>query len=93
MEITGHSVEQLLDPTGILEGNRYEFFLDLDVPEDDELFSEQGIQLRVLFSVIGEEKRIANYDFIEQVTNQILEFALDEDEEKMVVEYCAQHLV
>jgi len=93
MEITGHNVEQLLDPTGILEGDRYEFFLDLDVPEDDELFSEHGIQLRVLFSVIGEERRIANYDFIEQVTNQILDFALDEEEEKMVAEYCAQYLV
>ena len=93
MEITGHSVEQLLDPTGILEGDRYEFFLDLDVPEEDELFSEHGIQLRVLFSIIGEEKRIAHYDFIEQMTNQILDFALEEDEESMVAEYCAQHLI
>ncbi|MBS4199292.1 pullulanase [Bacillus sp. FJAT-49732] len=92
MEITGHTVEQLLDPTGILEGDRYEFFLDLDVLEDDELFSENGIQLRVIFSIIGDEKRVANYNFMEQVTNQFLDFALDEEEEKMVADYCSQHL-
>ncbi|MBS4194276.1 DUF6509 family protein [Lederbergia citri] len=92
MEITGHTVEQLLDPTGILEGDRYEFFLNIEVPEDDELFSENGIQLRIIFSVVGEVMRIAHYDFIEQVTNQILDFALEEEEEKMVKDYCTNQL-
>ncbi|MBW8349166.1 pullulanase [Bacillus sp. IITD106] len=92
MEITGHTVEQLLDPTGILEGDRYEFYLNIDVPEDDELYSENGIQLRIILSVIGEEMRIAHYNFIEQVTNQVLDFALEEEEEKMVKDYCANHL-
>ncbi|MCJ8006486.1 DUF6509 family protein [Lederbergia wuyishanensis] len=92
MEITGYTVEQLQDPTGILEGDRYEFYLNIDVPEDDELFSENGIQLRVIFSVIGDKKRVAHYEFIEQVTNQVLDFALDEEEEKMVEDYCFQQL-
>lgn len=92
MDITGHAVEKLHDPTGILEGDRYEFFLTIDVPEDDELFSENGITLRVILSVGENEQKIVQYNFIEQITNQTLDFALEEDEEIIVTNYCIQQL-
>ena len=36
LKITEFTVEQIKDPTGIITGNRYEFYLNIEVPEDDE---------------------------------------------------------
>lgn len=92
MNITGHSVEVIEDPFGILHGLRYEFFLDIEVPEEDELYSEFGLKLRVLFIVDDQGMRVSNYHFIENTTDQILDFELEEDEEAMIHNYCSQHL-
>ena len=40
MKITSYLVEKLIDPTGILSGDRYEFILDIEVDEEDDLFSK-----------------------------------------------------
>ncbi|MED3553414.1 DUF6509 family protein [Cytobacillus praedii] len=90
MKISGYSVEQLNDPTGILIGERYEFFLDIEVDEEDELFSENGLQLRILFYKNEEDSRIMNYHFL--ASEKILEFALDEEEEQIVTKFCNEHL-
>lgn len=90
IKINGHEVEQLIDPTGILQGERFEFFLSIDVPEDDELYSEQGVLLRVIFGVIDDVKKILYYEFIERNTNEVLDFALDDEELEMVNKYCSQ---
>lgn len=92
MKVTDHTVEKLIDPTGILSGERYEFLLNLEVPEDDELFSENGIALRVIFAVDENGSRMSQYNFIEQVTNRALDFALDEDEEVEITKYCTQNI-
>ncbi|CAG9622665.1 DUF6509 family protein [Sutcliffiella rhizosphaerae] len=91
MIIKEYEAEKLKDPTGILEGDRYEFFLEIDIPEDDELFSENGVYLKVIFSVNGTETRIANYQFFEDTTNKLLDFELEEEEELLVKTYCEQH--
>jgi hypothetical protein len=90
MEIKSYTVEQLTDPTGILLGERYEFFLDIIVDEDDELYSENGLQLRILFYKHEDDYRILNYQFLIS-EEKILDFALDEDEEKLVTLFCQQH--
>ncbi|WP_335871545.1 DUF6509 family protein [Bacillus sp. 2205SS5-2] len=92
MNITGHTVEKLHDPTGILSGDRYEFFLTLEVPNDDELFSEHGLYLKVTFVNEEEASKIAQYQFIEQTTEQYLDFALEEEEEELVKSYCQQNI-
>jgi hypothetical protein len=92
MNITGHTVEKLLDSTGILIGDRYEYLLNIEVPEDDELFSEKGLYLKVIYVLDENNPRIAKYQFIENMTNQHLDFALEEDEEALLNEYCKQHL-
>ena len=51
MNITEYTVEQIKDPTGIITGDRYEFYLNIEVPEDDDLAEEQGLQLKVLYGV------------------------------------------
>lgn len=91
MKITGYSVEQLKDPTGILSGERFEFFLDIEVDEDDELYSENGIQLRVLFYKNEEDNRVLNYHFL--ASEKMLDFALDVDEEKVVTQFCSKQLL
>ncbi len=92
MNIIGHTVEKLVDPFGLLSGDRYEFFLELEVDEEDELFSEKGVGLRVLFVVDGEEMKISNYHFYEHATEEVLDFELEEDEEQLVFDYCKNHL-
>jgi Family of unknown function (DUF6509) len=92
MEITGHTVELLEDPFGVLTGDRYEFFLQISVDEEDELYTENGILLKVIFSIVNEEPKILQYYFIERSTENILDFALEEDEEALVKDYCKENL-
>lgn len=91
MNITGYTVEKLHDPTGILDGIRYEFFLQIEVPEDDELFTENGLVLRVIFADVDQTQSILHYEFMEKNSNAVLDFALEEDEEKLVFEFCRKH--
>lgn len=91
MNIKGHEAEKLKDPTGIIEGDRYEFFLDLEIDEEDELYSEQGVYLKVIFAVEESGYRIAQYQFLEENTNKALDFEMEEEEEQAVIAYCGEH--
>lgn len=91
MKITEYTVEELKDPTGILSGKRFEFILNLEMPEDDELSAEEGLQLRVLYFVDESESKILNYHFYNSLENKVLDFALEEDEEELVHEFCLAH--
>ncbi|MBS4216021.1 MULTISPECIES: DUF6509 family protein [Neobacillus] len=88
MNITDHTVEKLEDPFGLLSGDRYEIFLDLDIDEEDELFSDKGVGLRVLFVVDESGTKISNYHFFEKGSEKVFDFALEEDEEQLVFDYC-----
>ncbi|RHW42237.1 pullulanase [Neobacillus notoginsengisoli] len=92
MEITEHSVEHLEDPFGLLKGERYEFLLDIKVDEEDELYSELGTGLRIIFSVEDGQQKIAQYNFFEKESGQVLDFELEDDEEEMVLQYCSKHM-
>ncbi|PGL71591.1 DUF6509 family protein [Bacillus sp. AFS055030] len=92
LTIAEYTVEEIKDPFGIIEGDRYEFILYIDVPEDDELFNEKGIYIKVLFGVNGDESKLIKYDLYEAESNQYLDFDLEEDEEKEVFEFCKTHL-
>jgi len=92
LTIAEYTVEEIKDPFGIIEGDRYEFILYINVPEDDELFNEKGIYIKVLFGVNGDESKLIKYDLYEAESNQYLDFDLEEDEEKEVFEFCKTHL-
>ena len=92
MEITGHTVELLEDPFGLLEGSRYEFYLDIEVDEEDELYSDKGLTLKVIFLVNGSENRILQDYFIEQESEKVLDFDLEDEEIEQVTAYCVQNL-
>ncbi|MDN7246824.1 DUF6509 family protein [Planococcus shenhongbingii] len=92
MKITNFSFHQIKDPTGIIVGDRYEFLLDVEVDEDDELFTEGGLELRVILAVEENGARIAHYNFADKATRQTLEFGLEEDEEAEVSAFCHDKL-
>ena len=93
MNITQYSVDEILDPTNIIEGKRFEFLLDIEVDEDDELYSEAGLEIRAIVGLINEEVRIMNYFIIDKSNNESLEIALEEDEEAMVLAFCQEELL
>ncbi|KGR89745.1 hypothetical protein CD30_15460 [Ureibacillus massiliensis 4400831 = CIP 108448 = CCUG 49529] len=93
MEIREYSFEEIKDPTNIIEGKRFEFLLDVEVDEDDELYSEFGIEIRVIIGQIDEEVRMINYFLIDKKDNQYLDFGLEEDEEEMILQFCKEELL
>ncbi|WHY75666.1 DUF6509 family protein [Neobacillus sp. WH10] len=91
LNITGHEVEKLEDPFGLLSGDRYEFFLEIDVEVEDELYSEKGVGLKVIFVSDNDLDKISSYYFYERGSEKVLDFSLEEDEEELVLSYCRQH--
>ncbi|CAH2714340.1 hypothetical protein BACCIP111895_01503 [Neobacillus rhizosphaerae] len=92
MNITNHLVEKLEDPFGLLSGDRYEFFLELDVDEEDELYSDKGVGIKIIFVSDENGQRISQYHFFEKGTEKVLDFALEEVEEELVLNFCKEHL-
>ncbi len=92
MEIISHLVNKINDPTGIIVGDRYEFLLDIKVEEDDELYTEGGLELRVIFASDENSERVVQYYFTEKASRGALDFALEDDEEAEILEYCKKNL-
>ncbi|WP_044336938.1 DUF6509 family protein [Rossellomorea aquimaris] len=92
MNITNHSAEELKDPTGILSGERYEVILDIEVPEDDELFSEQGIYIKAIFVRDEDGARVVQSTIVERNSEKYLDFELEEDEESLILSYCEENI-
>jgi Family of unknown function (DUF6509) len=90
--IVNHSAEHVKDPFGILSGERYEFLLYLDVPEDDELHSEQGVYAKIIVKRDQDQSSIVTYDLFEQSTNRYLDFELEPEEEQALLDYCTSHI-
>lgn len=92
MEITQYSLEEIKDPTNIIDGKRFEFLLDVEVDEEDELFSEAGIEIRVLIGQNGNDFNILNYFITDKTENKFLDLALEDDEEDMILTFCREQL-
>lgn len=90
MNIATYTVEQIEDPTGILSGERYEFFIEFEADEEDELFSIPGLKLRILFLADETASRVLNYHF-QDSKGEMLDFALEEDEEQFVLSFCKEN--
>ncbi|GIO67046.1 DUF6509 family protein [Paenibacillus cookii] len=92
LTITEYEVEHINDPFRILEGKRYEYKLDLEVPEDDELYSENGLYVRAIYNELEEGGNLVKYDLYEKSTDRYLDFDLEEDEVRMIEAFCREHL-
>lgn len=91
MDITQYSVEELKDPTNIIEGKRYEFLIDVDIDEEDELYREQGIEIRAIIGELNGEYSLKSYFLIDKADQSYLDFALDEDEEADILAVCQEY--
>lgn len=93
MNILAYMMDEIKDPTNILEGQRFEFLLDIEVDEEDELYTEGGIDLRVIVSKNNDDIKIANYFFIQKSDQAILDFGLEDEEEAEVLAFVKQHVL
>ncbi|MNC39283.1 hypothetical protein D3C75_879340 [compost metagenome] len=93
LEITSYSVEWIRDPFGIIRGRRYEFLLDIQVEEDDEMYSPHGLTLRVIYLADGEASKIIKYEFLEKSTGKYLDFAMVDEEYAETLAFCQAHYV
>ncbi|OZB96295.1 DUF6509 family protein [Paenibacillus sp. XY044] len=92
LTITEYEAEKVKDPFRILQGTRYEFKLDIEVPDDDELFTENGLYVRVIYKVDEDQSAIVKYEIYEKTTGQYLDFDLEEDEVELLENFCRDHL-
>ena len=90
--ITEYSVGKLVDPFGILIGDRYEYLLDIEVDEEDELFTEGGLSIRLIYVINGENRSVVKYDLIAKVNEEVLDFGLEDDEINMLLTFCNEHV-
>lgn len=89
--ITSYTVELVKDPFGILTGQRYEFLIDIEVEEDDELYSESGLYIRAIYNVAEDKSGLMKYELFEKTTELYLDFDLEDDEVAVVAAFCQEH--
>ncbi|MCJ8013284.1 DUF6509 family protein [Paenibacillus sp. KQZ6P-2] len=92
LTITEFQVEHIKDPFRILAGKRYEYKLDIEVPEDDELYSENGLYVRAIYNEQEEGGNLVKYDLYEKTTDRYLDFDLEDDEVQVIEAFCREHL-
>ncbi|AOZ93440.1 DUF6509 family protein [Paenibacillus crassostreae] len=92
LTITNHTVKLIKDPFNILTGQRYEFILEIDVAEDDELYLENGLNVRVIYTVDESRSGIVKYELLERTSEAYVEFDLEDDEIEVVDAYCKAYL-
>ncbi|MBY9077873.1 pullulanase [Paenibacillus sp. HN-1] len=92
LAISEYSVDKIRDPFGIISGTRYEFMIKLDVPEDDELYSENGVSVRAVVKKEGGTVSVVTYDVMETTTQKLMDFDLEDDEEEELAAFCREHL-
>lgn len=92
-EIREYTIERMKDPYGILSGERYELFLELQVDEEDELYMEEGVRLRVVY-MKGEDggTRIVKYEFLNAGTNAYIDMEMTEEEEAFIDSFCKEQI-
>jgi len=92
VNITAYTVELVPDPFGILKGKRYEFKLEVEVDEEDELYSEHGVYARIVYKVEEASSGILTCDWTERTTDRYLELAAEPEELAELAAFCAAHL-
>jgi hypothetical protein len=88
LTISSYTVELIKDPFGILSGKRYEFMLDLEVPEDDELYSENGLYIRAILLVDENKAVLLKYEIFEKNTEKYQDFDLEDEEVELIAAFC-----
>ncbi|MFC5652034.1 DUF6509 family protein [Paenibacillus solisilvae] len=93
LTVSSYTVEQVKDPFGILTGERYEYLLDIEVDEEDELYSENGIYVRVIYRVEDGRTGIVRHEIVERSTDSLLDFEMEDEELEWIAVFCEEHLI
>jgi len=91
-EIREYTIERMKDPFGILSGERYELLLELEVDEEDELYSEEGVRLRVVYMKDDEASRIVKYEFLNAARGSYIDMEMTEEEEQFIDAFCKEQV-
>ncbi|QMV41905.1 DUF6509 family protein [Cohnella cholangitidis] len=91
LTVTEYSVELVKDPFQILAGKRYEFLIDLELDEDDELYSANGIYVKAVYKIDGEQGRVVSYKLYEKTTDRFVDAELEDEEEAALSDFCKEH--
>ncbi|CDN45933.1 MULTISPECIES: DUF6509 family protein [Paenibacillus] len=92
MEITEYSVEKIKDPFGILDGQRYEYLLQIEVDEEDELYSPSGLYVRAVYKQEGAGGSIIRHEIRERGSDRLLDFGLEDEELAELETFCKEHI-
>lgn len=92
-EIREFTIERMRDPYGILTGERFELYLELEVDEEDELYTEEGVRLRVVYvKEEGGGSRIVKYEFLNAATGAYIDMEMTEEEETFIDSFCNEQI-
>lgn len=91
LNIVEFQVEYVKDPFGILDGRRYEFIVDLELDEEDELYSPHGVYVKAIYRTAESGSGIIKHELYERTTNRYLEFELEDEEVAELETFCAAH--
>ncbi|MGN7388274.1 DUF6509 family protein [Sporosarcina sp. SAFN-015] len=92
MEIIEYSMIELIDPTGILSGNRFEFRIYVKFDEEDEVYNEKGTGIRVIYAVNEGVGKVASYHLFDRATDEVLDFDLEDEEVAELAVFCREQL-
>lgn len=92
MEIIEYSMIELIDPTGILSGNRFEFRIYVKFDEEDEVYNEKGTGIRVIYAVNEGVGKVASYHLFDRATDEVLDFDLEDEEVAELAVFCEEQL-
>ncbi|TFD99570.1 DUF6509 family protein [Jeotgalibacillus salarius] len=89
MDIKSYTVEKINDSFGILTGDRFEFMLEVEVEEDDELYQDGGVSIKALYKVEDGEEQLLKYDLIKTSDGDALDFELEDEEIQAIKSFCS----
>lgn len=91
-EIREFTIERMKDPYGILSGERFELYLELEVDEEDELYTEDGVRLRVVYVKDDNGSRIVKYEFLNAANGAYIDMEMTEEEEAFIDSFCKEQI-
>lgn len=88
MKITEYLMEEIIDPTGLITGERYEFKIYVELDEEDELYQPEGIGVRAILAIEEATERLVVAHFFNRSTEEALSFELEDEERVAMEQFC-----
>lgn len=90
MKITEYVMEEMIDPTDLIAGERYEFKIYVELDEEDELYRSEGIGIRTILAVEEGKEKLVLAHFFDRSNEEALPYDLEEEEQAMIEAFCIE---